>query len=149
MSPESSVPINPPHKTLVFWISIRGKRALSPLPPLLTNLYYNTSLAQTQKGQGLFYKRRKKKTFWKLDLKAIFTFGLKYTRQTVDVELFREGIEVSCRGVLFHRVPSGGTNQSGQKLRGWSCGWQKGPPMPLMDWWTDWLTDWLTDWWAG
>lgn len=35
-----------------------------------------------------------------------FTFGLKYTRQTVDVELCREGIEVSHRGgVLFHRVP--------------------------------------------
>lgn len=61
MSPESSVSINPPHKILVFWISIRGKRALSPLPPLLTNVYYNTPLAQTQTGQGLFYKRRENK----------------------------------------------------------------------------------------
>lgn len=65
----------------------------------------------------LFLKRRganspekKKKKISKLDINAIFTFGLKYTRQTADVELCREGIEVSHRGgALFHRVPPGGT----------------------------------------
>lgn len=29
--------------------------------------------------------------------------------------------------------PQVGQDQSGQKLRGWRCGWQKGPATPLMD----------------
>ncbi len=42
--------------------------------------------------------------------------------------------------------PHTGRDQSGQKLWGWRCGWQKVLPRR---WWTDWLTDWLVGWLAG
>lgn len=95
----------------------------------------------------LFFKEEgskfswKKQTFWKLDLNAIFTFGLKYTRQTADVELCREGIEVSHRGgALFHRVPPGGTRPVWPEVARLEM-WLAKRPCHTIDGLTDWLTD--------
>lgn len=83
-----------------------------PAPPLHTNIGYNARFADTHteqmnskdslKGGG----RVEKQTFW-ISMPFFFslTFGSKYTRQTADVELCRQGIEVSHR--RWCTVPQG------------------------------------------
>lgn len=117
MSPERSVFTKPPRKTLVLLDSYQREKNIGS-PPLPTNTGYNTHLAHTHTDQWQgcfsFFKEEGSKFSWtknkrfenSISMPFFFTFGLKYTRQTADVELCREGIEVSHRGgALFHRVP--------------------------------------------
>lgn len=91
----------------------------------------------------------KNKHFENLDLNAIFffflTFGSKYTRQTADVELCRQGIEVSHR--KWCTVPQGPARWDktslSQRFGGCRCDElgrglkkkrkKKSPAMPMMD----------------
>lgn len=93
------------------------------------------------KGGG----RVEKQTFW-ISMPFFFslTFGSKYTRQTADVELCRQGIEVSHR--RWCTVPQGPARWDktslSQRLGGCRCDRQGGsgvekknkkPAMPVMD----------------
>jgi len=92
-SPERLVFTKPPHKTLVLSMSTKGIRTLAA-PPSHTGQWQGSFF----KGQGIIiiflftvqYMKQNKTGYFN----AIFTFGSKYTRQTADVDLGREGIEV-------------------------------------------------------
>jgi len=84
-SPERLVFTKPPHKTLVLSMSTKGIRTLAGIFLRGKDYYYYLSFYST------IHETTKKKTGY---FNAIFTFGSKYTRQTADVDLGREGIEV-------------------------------------------------------
>lgn len=112
-SPERLVFTKPPHKTLVLSMSTKGIRTLAA-PPSHTEQWQGFFF----KGQGLLLflflqhntrnKTKKKAGYFN----AIFTFGSKYTRQTADVDLGREGIEVfHSDWAPFHWVSPGRKRQ--------------------------------------
>lgn len=151
--PLRSVLTKPPHKTPVLLFLAEGDQHWHPPPPWIqvtTNIssYSHWTMARLfvflRGGEQIH--QRKQKHFENWISMPFFTFGLRYTRQTADVELCWEGIEVSHRGgVLFHRVPPGGTRPVWPEIAMLEM-WQekKGPATPLMDWLTNYLAGWLS-----
>lgn len=139
----------------ILWSSgflSEGKEHWQP-PPLPTHTGYNRHLAHTHTEPWWGFSTEgskfiRKQTYWKLDLNATFTFGLKFTRQTADMELCREGIEVSHRGDAVPESPPGGTRPVWPEVARLDM-WLARKPAPY-HWWTDWLLSWLagrlTDW---